>query len=43
MPHGAKRDKEVKPKLWKDVIQVEPEEEFQIEPMYSLDRKVTML
>ena len=26
-----------------DVIQVEPEEEFQIEPMCILDRKVTML
>ena len=26
-----------------DVIQVEPEEEFQIEPMRILDRKVTML
>ena len=26
-----------------DVIQVEPEGEFQIEPMHILDRKVTML
>ena len=26
-----------------DVIQVEPEGEFQIEPMCILDRKVTML
>ena len=26
-----------------DVIQVEPEGEFQIEPMHIIDRKVTML